>query len=177
MGWIITSSGKQKFSYPIPSTSTKTDTLNQVVETEGDHDHQIVIDASSPNVDKSHIYLHGGIGVDEYFIRCYNPIVENGEVYGKDVITIDGHGNMKCNVITSFTTDILYGEITNIEESLEDTNDKVEFLESDLLAIEDQVGANIISISGHQTIINHIFDFISLTEYQTAFWLRKGKRF
>ena len=59
--------------------------------------HQIVIDASAPNTDQSHVYLSGGISTDEYFISCYNPIVVNGDRYGKTVFTINGYGDVECS--------------------------------------------------------------------------------
>ena len=49
MGWIINSSGKQTYSYPIVSetaVTSKTAAVVQTVATGGDHDHQIVIDAT-----------------------------------------------------------------------------------------------------------------------------------
>ena len=98
MGWVVNASGKQYFKYSIPTTTRtavgKT-SLIQHVDPEDD-DHQIVIDASAPNVDKSHIYLHGKLAEDDYFIRCKHP------EYVGNSFSVNFRGDVECRQITSF---------------------------------------------------------------------------
>lgn len=122
MGFVITSTGKIWQETPIIK-ETQQQIIYQTVThtapdpTGGTEDHQIVLDATAPNTDKSHIYLEGIIPADDYFLRCYNPSKDDatGNADLNDVFWIDGDGSIRCNQIFSPEFETVENKITALE--------------------------------------------------------------
>ena len=107
---LVSSSGKTWTQYPIIRETQFQSTVAQTVQhsapdpTGSGIQHQVVIDASAPNLDKAHLYLAGNPASDEFFIRCKNQNLEvqyPGHPDMSEVFWVDGNGNMKCNSIIS----------------------------------------------------------------------------
>ncbi len=111
--------------------------------------HQVVIDATAPNLDKAHIYLSGNPASDEFFIRCKNPALYPDHEGMSEVFWVDGDGNMKCNSIIS-------AQFNNHEGLVISNGERIGVQEMLMNILEPHVGALLADVIDIETNIDEV---------------------
>ena len=152
---LVDSSGNKYVQYPIIHETQIINTVAQTVQhsvpdpTGSGIQHQVVIDATAPNLDKAHIYLSGNPASDEFFIRCKNPVLYPDHEGMSEVFWVDGDGNMKCNSIIS-------AQFNNHEGLVISNGQRIGVQELLMNILEPHVGALLVDVIDIETNIDEV---------------------
>ena len=127
--------------YPILEPTHENKVVAHTVES---HDAKVSLNTDN-SVDKSHLYLEGPLGLDEFFIRCYDPEQDTGSgLPEENEFYVDRSGNVNCKALYSETTSDITNSISGIGISLdtieETLNNGTENATPDTFVVRDNAG-------------------------------------